>query len=184
LANRTPRDRPSVAPAPYPAQRRSGTFEPIRYCEREACRQTSTIRGVACFIVLLRGSESLSEGPGLVARSMRFPAATTVEGVPPQLQAAAHMARIDARPTAAAGGDLATGATSAPRIRCDLSRDCESFSPRGPAPVAPPLPAQSAIRRDRSDESALSPRRSTPPANPAPRLSAYGRANRRRADRR
>lgn len=43
------------------------------------------------------------------------------------------------------------------------------FSPRAPAPVAPPLPAQYAIRRDRSDGTALSPRRSTPPANPAPR---------------
>ena len=45
----------------------------------------------------------------------------------------------------------------------------ESFSPRDPAPAAPPLPAQYAIRRDKSDESAISPRRSTPPANPAPR---------------
>ena len=32
-----------------------------------------------------------------------------------------HMARTDARPTAAAGGDRATRATSAPRIRRDLS---------------------------------------------------------------
>ena len=32
----------------------------------------------------------------------------------------------------------------------------ERFSPRAPAPAAPPLPAQYAIRRDKPDESALS----------------------------
>jgi hypothetical protein len=48
-----------------------------------------------------------------VSRSMSFPAAIIVEGVPAQLQAAAHMARIDARPTAAAAGDQATPAASA-----------------------------------------------------------------------
>ena len=59
-------------------------------------------------------------------------------------------------------GNVATAYTSRPFLS-------ERFSPRAPAPAAPPLPAQYAIRRDRSDESALSPRRSTPPANPAPR---------------
>ena len=57
----------------------------------------------------------------------------------------------------------------------------ERFSPRAPAPAAPPLPAQYAIRRDRSDESALSPRRSTLPPKPAPRRSACDSADRRRA---
>ena len=59
------------------------------------------------------------EGYGPASRSMSFPAAIIVEGVPAQLSAAAHMARTDARPTAA-GGDRATRATS-PRIRRDLS---------------------------------------------------------------
>ena len=46
------------------------------------------------------------------------------------------------------------------RTRRDLSQYCETFSPRAPAPAAPPLPAQHAIRRDRSDEGAPSRRRS------------------------
>jgi hypothetical protein len=44
------------------------------------------------------------EGYGPASRSMTFPAAITVEGVPAQPAAAAHMARTEARPTAAAGG--------------------------------------------------------------------------------
>ena len=75
----------------------------------------------------------------------------------------------DARPTAAAGGERATRAMSAPRDTSSRPFASERFSPRALAPAAPPLPARYAIRRDRSDESALSPRRSTLPANPAPR---------------
>jgi hypothetical protein len=61
-------------------------------------------------------------------------------GLPARLPAA-HMARTDARPTAAAGGDRATRATSRPFAS-------GRFSLRAPAPVAPPLPAQYATRRD------------------------------------
>ena len=46
-------------------------------------------------------------------------------------------------------GNVGTAHTSRPFAS-------ERFSPRAPAPVAPPLPAQYAIRRDRSDENALS----------------------------
>ncbi len=60
----------------------------------------------------------------------------------------------------------------------------ERFSPRAPAPVAPPLPAQHAIRRDRSDESALAPRRSKLPPTPRPRRKAGGSESRRQADKR
>ena len=62
----------------------------------------------------------------------------------------------------------------------------ERFSPRAPAPVAPPLPAQYAIRRDNPDENAPSRLycRSKPPPTKRPQRSAYDNRNRRRADRR
>jgi len=52
-------------------------------------------------LLCLRRYQSLFEGAGLASRSMSFPAAMIVEGVPGQPAAAAHMARTDARPTAA-----------------------------------------------------------------------------------
>ena len=47
------------------------------------------------------------EGYGPASRSMSFPAAITLEGLLAQLSAVAHIARSDARPTAAAGGHRA-----------------------------------------------------------------------------
>jgi hypothetical protein len=58
------------------------------------------------------------------------------------------------------------------------------FSPRAPAPAAPPLTAQYAIRRDRSDENSPSPRCSKPPPTQHPQQSAYDNRNRRLAARR
>src|SRR4029077_14279845 len=57
-------------------------------------------QAVAQISVLVRGS-------GLTSCSMSLPAVIIVEGMPLQLQAAAHMARTDARRTAAAGEDRA-----------------------------------------------------------------------------
>ena len=83
--------------------------------------------------------------------------------------------RADAT-SSGSGWDRATLTTSAPGHPGNVGTAhmprlfaSERLSPRVPAPAAPQLPAQYAIRRDTSDESALSPRRSTPPANPAPR---------------
>jgi hypothetical protein len=145
------------------ASSRAATFE--RRPSYHAHRRTE-IRGADCFVRPSPGFQALFDGSEPASCSMALPAAIIVEGVPAQLPAAAHMARTDARPRAAAGGGPATRAMSPPRTtsRPFLS---DRFSPRVPAPAAPPLPAQRAIRRDRSDESALSPRRSTPPANPA-----------------
>ena len=100
------------------------------------------------------------EGCGLASRSMTFPAAIIVEGVLAQLSAAAHMARTDARP-AAAGED----GHRATRAR-DTSRPFASgkFSPRAPAPAAPPLPARYATHRSKPDGSARESRRSMFPS--------------------
>ena len=56
-----------------------------------------------------------------IRAAMSFLAAIIVEGVPVRLSVAAHTARTDARPTATAGRDRATRATSAPRTRRDPS---------------------------------------------------------------
>jgi hypothetical protein len=55
----------------------------------------------------------------------------------------------------------------------------ERFSPLAPAPAAPPLPAQYAIRRDRADESAPQPRRSRRRSIAVRERSACGNAGRR-----
>ena len=66
------------------------------------------------------------------------------------------------------GGDRATRATAAPRIRRDFSlRKGSTLEPQRLPRRR--LPAPSATQRSKPDGTALSPRRSTPPANPAPR---------------
>ena len=56
----------------------------------------------------------------------------------------------------------------------------ERFSPRAPAPAAPPLPAQYAMHRSRPDGSAHVSRRSIFPSTCRPRRSACDNPNRRR----
>ena len=82
-----------------------------------ACGRTTAIRGVAGFVRPLRGSVLIKMlRTGLVDQ---LPC-VIFEGVPAQPAAAAHIARTDARPTAAEDTDWATRVTSAPRIRRDL----------------------------------------------------------------
>jgi hypothetical protein len=102
---------------------------------------------------------SKASGPG--SRSRSFPAVVIVRRVPARLPAA-HMARTDARPTAA-GSERAARATSAPAPTSQLFVSGR-FSPRAPAPAAPPLPARHATHRSKPDGSARESRRSMFPS--------------------
>jgi hypothetical protein len=73
-------------------------------------------------------------------RCDELPGGNHLEGVPVRLSVAAHRARTDARPTAAAGGDRVTQATPAPRTRRDLAQYCGRFSPRALTLDAPSGP--------------------------------------------
>src|SRR6478609_7825669 len=108
-ANKIGRAVPRVAVAECFEQQRIGKFG--RPHHAPAHRRTTAIREVTSFIRLLRGSQSLFDGAGSALRSRSFPAAIIVAGVPAQSAAVAHMARTDARPTAAVGWDRATRAT-------------------------------------------------------------------------
>ena len=147
----TPRsNRPHGRGRRAPARRRVRARPPPT---RRAPRRTTEIRRVARFIRPFPRSQSLFEGAALISWSMDS-RGIIVEGVLAQLSLAAHMARRDARPTAAAVG---TGPHGQRRHRAS-SRPfaSERFSPRAPAPVAPPLPAQHATYRSKPDGSARS----------------------------
>jgi hypothetical protein len=85
-----------------------------------ARRRAIEIRGAACLSGVIRIS-GLVRRLWIGSRSISFLAAIIAEGVPARHPAVGHMARTDARPTAAVGWDRATRATSALRIRRDLS---------------------------------------------------------------
>ncbi len=132
-------------------QQRVGTFEHRPPITRANLSSNGSNRRSRRLYQVFRVYQSLFEGAGLASRSMSFPAAIIVEGVPAQLPAAAHMARTDARPTAAAGGDRATRATSAPRIRRDLSlRKGSALEPqrlpRRRFPLSPPFGVTSPMK--------------------------------------
>ena len=109
------------------ASARSNTAHLLR---APACRRTTAIRGVACFIRPSRGSQPCSKA-WVASWSMSFPAAIIVEGVPAQLRRR-RIWRVQMRDQRRRRvGTGPHGQRRQPRIRRDLSlREGSAFEPQ------------------------------------------------------